>query len=137
MDQRLSRGQENSNANSGYQNTRNKLITEGSADTLLIVTAVELRCKNASSGDRTENTQVKHKNQLIDNGNTIHGQLSHLTDHHIVQQGHKIGDCVLDNDGQRNDHCPPVKCPVAYISTKHKYLTTKLLHILTHYSRHL
>ena len=57
---------------------------EGVADALMIPSAVELGGKDSGTGAGTEDAQVEHEQQTVDDGYTAHGQGAHLTDHHIV-----------------------------------------------------
>ena len=109
QEENQSRGQRNQGADE-------ELEPEGVADTLIIPAAVELGSEDTRPGGGTENTEIEHKNDLIDDGNTAHGQGTHLAHHNVIQQGYKIGNAVLDDDGNGDLKYPPVKGPVTYVS---------------------
>ena len=90
------------------------------SDSLVILGSVELGGKNTGTGTGTENTQIEYKKQSVDNGYAAHGDSTHLAYHNIIQKGNKIGNAVLDNDGNGHMQTAAVKSPVANISLEHK-----------------
>ena len=72
----------------------------------MIAAAEKLCAENARAGDGTKNGKVEDKNQLIDDGDTGHLLRADPADHDIIQQTDKIGDAVLNHDGDGNgkDH---------------------------------
>jgi lipopolysaccharide export system protein LptA len=82
------------------------------AHTFVVLGAAELGGEDARSGAGTENAQVEYENQTVDDGDTAHGYGAHLAYHNIVQQIDKIGDTVLNHDGNGNPEDPFVKGPV-------------------------
>ena len=106
---------EDGSAQQPQQQADQELKPEGVAHTLGVGRAMELGRKNSGTGAGTENAQVEHENQAIDDGHAAHGDGAHLTDHDVVKQGYKIGDSVLDDNGNGNLENPPVEGTVANI----------------------
>ena len=92
------------------------------ADAFVIMGTIKLCCENAGTGTGAEDTQVEHKNQTVDNGNTAHGHGADLTYHDVVQHGHKIGDSRLNDDGHSNPKNAAIEGFVANITIFHKNL---------------
>ena len=93
------------------------------ADAIGIAGALKLGGEDARTGSGTEDAKVKDEQQLVHNGNAAHGQRAHLADHDVVQQGDKIGDAVLNDDGDDNGHDPFVKRLVANVPFVHSDLS--------------
>ena len=100
-----------------------ELEPEGVPDALVILRAVKLGSKNTGTGTGAENAQIENKGELIDDGNAAHGQRADPAHHDVIQQGDKVGDAVLNNNGQDNRDYPPVKCPVPNVLAEHDYLS--------------
>ena len=49
-----------------------------------------------------KNEQAKDKDVLVDDGNARHSFGAKSSHHNVIQQAHKIGDAVLNHDGNRN-----------------------------------
>ena len=113
-DQGIAAQQENADAAHRNGRTGQQLEAEGVAHTLVILAAEELGGKNTRAGDGTENAQVKYEQQLVYNGHAAHLHGADLAHHDIIQQGNKIGDAVLDDNGQHHRQHPAVKGSVAY-----------------------
>ena len=116
-DQRLSRCQECARAQQHQGNCRQELKTESMANALMIPGTVELGCKDTRTGNGAEYTQIEHKQQLIDNGNTAHLQGAYLANHDIIQQRNKVCNAVLNDNGHSNAHDPAIKRLVADVSS--------------------
>ena len=108
--------QQHPDAQGGQQRTHKHLKAEGVAHTLMILRAEELGGKDTRAGGGAEYAQVKDEQKLVHNGNAVHLHRSHLAHHDVVQQGNKIGDAVLNDDGQGHRQNPAVKVPVTDIS---------------------
>ena len=87
---------------------------------LMILRAKELRSEDTGTGHGTENTQIEDKHQLIDDGNATHLQRANLANHNVIQEGNKIGDAVLNDDGKCYRQNPAVEGFVADISLYHR-----------------
>ena len=61
-----------------------------------------LSCKNSRTGNPSENAEIIHKDQLIDDGNAGHLLRADAADHDIIQQADEVCDAVLDHDGDCN-----------------------------------
>ena len=59
---------------------------EGVADAVVVSGALELGGEDARAGGGAEDRQIKHKQQLVHNGNAAHGQGTHPAHHNVVQQ---------------------------------------------------
>ena len=57
---------------------------------------------------------IEDKQQIVDDGNAAHGNGAHLAHHDVIQHGDKIGDAVLNDNGQHHRQHPAVKGFVAY-----------------------
>ena len=69
--------------------------------------------KDTCAGCAAEHTQVENKQQVVvDNGNGADLGGAQLTDHHIIQQRHQIGDQILQDDGQRYHQHLFIKMPI-------------------------
>ena len=119
-DQKTVTDSENQIAQSRDQQAGEDLEAECVADALMVLGAEILGGKDAGAGTGTEKAQVEHKQQSVDDGNTAHGNGTYLTNHDVVQQGHKIGDAVLDDNRNGDGKDIAVKCPVADVSIYHK-----------------
>ena len=82
--------------------------------------AVELGGEDTRAGTGAENAKVEDKQQAVDDGNTAHGNGTHLAHHDVVQQGNKIGDAVLNDDGNGHRKTAAVKRPVADVTFEHR-----------------
>ena len=102
------------------QDTDQELEPECMAHTLMIPGAVELGGENTGAGTGTENAQVKHKHQLIDDGNTAHRDGSHLANHDVIQHGDEVGDEVLNDDWNCNGEYAFVKRFITKILFTHR-----------------
>ena len=80
---------------------------------LVIPFSVKLRTENTGSWNAAENTDIKNKHKLIDNGHTGHLLRANLPYHDVIQKAYKAGDGVLDNHGNRKIKHIPVKFSVA------------------------
>ena len=76
---------------------------------------MKLGGKNTRTGGSAENAEIKNKDDLVDNGHAAHRKRANLTNHDVVKQGYKIGDSVLDDNGNGNLENPPVEGTVANI----------------------
>ena len=76
---------------------------------------MELGGEDACTGSGTKNTQVEYEQQLIDDGHAAHGVLPNLANHDIIQQGNKVGNAVLYDNGKRNSDYMSIKRSVSYI----------------------
>ena len=85
-------------------------------NTLVVLGAVKLGGEDAGTGAGTEDAEVEYEQQPVDNGNTAHGHGAHLAYHDVIQQGHKIGDAVLNDNGNGDSQNMPVKRPVADVT---------------------
>ena len=92
------------------------------ADTLVILGAVELGGEDTRAGACAEDAQVEYEQQAVDDGNAAHGNGADLPDHDVVQQGHKVGDAVLDDNGDGYPKDPAVKRLVSDVTMMHKNL---------------
>ena len=92
-------GQKYCSAQRSQRSADENLEPEGVSDTFVVPVAMELSSENAGTGAAAEDTQVEHEQQAVDDGNTGHGQCAHLTHHDVVQQIDKIGNAVLNDDG--------------------------------------
>ena len=101
-DQPLPENQEDRRSQCADEQPHHKLGPEGIPDALVVLPSLELGGENARAGGRTEDAEVEHEQQLIDDGNAAHGDRAHLPHHHIVQHLDKIGDAILDHHGQRH-----------------------------------
>ena len=81
---------------------------------------VELGGEDTGAGRSTENAQVEHEHELVDDGNTAHLHGADGADHDVIQQGNKIGNTVLDDDGDGYPQNPAVKGPVADVFLEHR-----------------
>ena len=106
--------QENADAAHRNGRTGQQLEAEGVAHTLVILAAEELGGKYTRTGDSAENAQVKYEQQLVYNSHAAHLHGADLAHHDVIQQGNKIGDAVLDDNGQHHRQHPAVKGSVAY-----------------------
>ena len=88
------------------------LETQGVAHTLLVIAAEVLRGEDTGTGTHTESHQIEHKQQLIDDGNTTHGQGTQLTHHQIIQQRHEVCDHILQKDWHCDPQYPAIKLSV-------------------------
>ncbi len=86
-----------------------KLKAERMPDPLVILFPIKLRRKDPRARYRAKNSQIVNQQQLIDNGNAGHLLRPDLPHHDIIQQTHKIGDPVLDHNGNRYSQRHPVK----------------------------
>ena len=77
---------------------------------------VELGGEDARRAYRAEDEKIEDENELIYDGNARHCGGGDLTDHNVVQQGDKICNGILNDDGHRYSHYPAIKRPVANIS---------------------
>ena len=92
------------------------------ADALVILGAVELGGEDTRAGACAEDAQVEDEQQAVDDGNAAHGNGADLADHDVVQQGHKVGDAVLDDNGDGHPKDPAVKRLVSDVTMMHKNL---------------
>ena len=109
QDHRLPGGQKQRQRAAGQHRADDQLDAEGLAHAVQIALPVELGAVDARTGGAAENAQIKHEEQLVDDGYGAHGQGAHLTDHHVVQQADHVGEGVLHDDRQNNDRHPAVK----------------------------
>jgi len=115
-DQRLTESQEEQSPGNSEKSADQHLEAEGVPDALVIPGAVELGGEDARAGTGTEDAEVEHKDQTVDNGNPAHGYGAHLADHNVVQKIYEIGNAVLDHNGHGDPEKPAVKGPVTNIS---------------------
>ena len=127
-DQGLAGKGEYQKSGTGQHRADQQLEPEGMADALVVPGALELGGENSSPGGGAEDAQVENKHQLVDDGNAAHRQGAHLAHHDVIQQGYKIGDAVLDDDGHHNGHHPPVKGPVADVTLQSHFSFLFLKH---------
>ena len=125
-DQETSAQPEDQNAQQGNDQTGYEFKTEGMADSVVVPGTVELGGKNTGTGAGTEYAQIKNKQQSVDNGNTAHGDGTHLADHNIIQKGNEICNTILDHDRHGDPQASAVECPVANISLEHKNTSVQM-----------
>lgn len=101
-DQVLAEQQENARAEHRKGRADEQLEAERLPHAVPVALAVILRTENARAGHRTEDGEVKHKDQLIDDGNAGHLLRADAADHNIIQQADEVCDAVLDHDGDCN-----------------------------------
>ena len=126
-DQLRAAQQENSRAHQRDDDTDQELKPEGVADALVILGAVELGGEDTRAGACAENTQVEHEQQAVDDGNAAHRNGADLADHNVVQQGYKVGNAVLDDNGDGHPKDTAVKRPVSDVTMIHKNLKSVFL----------
>ena len=124
-DQLRAAQQENSRAHQRDDDTDQELKPEGVADALVILGAVELGGEDTRAGACAEDAQVEYEQQAVDDGNAAHGNGADLPDHDVVQQGHKVGDAVLDDNGDGYPKDPAVKRLVSDVTMMHKNLKSE------------
>ncbi len=112
MNQIFSKGQKYQKTDSDHQQANQQLKAEGIAHSLMIALSVILRPKNPGSGNRSENTEVKHHHKLIGYRNSRHLVRSGLSYHNIVEQADEIGNPGLDNNWNHYDKQQPVKLSI-------------------------
>ena len=95
------------------------LEAEGVADSLMVLRTVELGGENTRAGTGAKDAEIENKDDSVDDRYTAHGNGAHLADHNVVQKIDKIGDAVLNDDGDGNPQDTAVKCPVTDISLQH------------------
>ena len=115
VDQRILEKEKQSPGDQGNGQTDQHFKPEGIADAVIIPAAVKLGGKNTRTGGSAENAEIKNKDDLVDNGHAAHRKRANLTDHDVVKQGYKIGDSVLDDNGNGNLENPSVEGTVANI----------------------
>ena len=113
-------GEKYGNADQGDGDADEEFEPEGMADALLVVGATELGGENTGTGAGTKHAQIEHKQQLVDDGDTAHGNGTHLAHHDVVQQGNKIGNTVLDDNGDGYPKDAAVERPVTDVTLKHR-----------------
>ena len=69
---------------------------------LVRLLSIILRRKNPRPGKPAENAEIVYHQQLIDNGHSGHLLRAHLAHHDIVKKPHKIGDPILNHNGDRH-----------------------------------
>ena len=103
-------------SNAGNQRAGIHLKPKGVFLAFVIPFSKKLSAKNTGAGDAAENTDIKDKHQLVDDGHTGHLLRTHLAHHNVVQKTHKAGDGVLDDHGERKKDHIAIKLPVTYKS---------------------
>ena len=96
--------------------TGDHFVAEGPADTLMVAGAVELGGKDARTCHSAKDAKVEDEHQLVDDGHAAHQYRAGLTDHDVIQQGNKVGDGILNDDGYRYAGYAAVEGPVTNIS---------------------
>ena len=117
-------GQENQRSQSGDDNADQELETEGMPDAHVVTGAVKLGGEDSRAGAGAEDAQVEDKQQPVDDGHAAHGNGAHLAHHDIVQQGDKIGNAVLDDNGDGDPKDTAVKRLVADVSIQHNSIVS-------------
>ena len=120
FDERFAENQEEADSKQRQNCASQHLEPEGIANTLLIVTSVELCRKNTRTGTGAKNAQAENKHQTVDDGNAAHLQAAHLSDHDVIQHGNEIGNAVLDNNRNCNLEKTAIKLLISHQITKHK-----------------
>ena len=108
-DQQITKATDNSHAENTNHYANNQLYTESITYALYVAATVELGSKYSRTRNRTENRKVKYENKHIHNRNTRHLLRSERTNHKIVKQVNKIGNCVLYNHWNGDSKRPFVK----------------------------
>ena len=117
--------QENGRAHQRYDDTDQKLEAEGVADAVVILGAIKLGGEDTRAGACAEDAQVEHEQQTVDDGNAAHRDGADLADHNVVQQGYKVGNAVLDDNGDGYPKDPAVKRLVSDVTMMHKNLKSE------------
>ena len=104
--------QKDGDAQDGENQGDEQLEPDGVADAPVIPGAVKLGCEDARAGAGPEDAQIKDKRQPVDNGDAAHGNGAHPAHHNVVEQGYKVCNAVLDDDGDGNPQDTAVKRPV-------------------------
>ena len=97
----------------GKAQSQDHVEPKGVAQTLVVTPAIKLRSENARAAGAAEETKVKDKQKLVDNGDTGHGFGADPSHHQIVQQVDKGGNRVLQQQRQGQHRHGPVKLPVS------------------------
>ena len=96
-----------------HHSSNQPLDAEAVTYTLIIARASVLRRKNTCAGQTAENTEIKDEQKLIDDRYSGHFQCAYATNHNVIKQTDNIGDCILNDDGQRNRYYPMIKRAIA------------------------
>ena len=86
---------------------------QGMPQAVMVSPAVELGAENARAAGAAEETEVKDKQQLIDDGDAGHGFRADPPYHQVVQQVDKGGNRVLQQQWQRQRRDGPVKLTIS------------------------
>ena len=105
---------EHQHRDGGKHDARQIFKAQRLANTFFVVFAEKLRRKYSRARHRAENTQIEYKKQLIYYGNARHLLGAHLPHHYVVQKTYKIGNSVLQHNGQRHRQHHRIKLFVAY-----------------------
>lgn len=84
----------------GNQCTEDQVKAQGMLDAFRIPPAVKLRPENPRASHGPENAQVHYEQHLVYNGDAGHLLRADLSHHQVVQQVHKGGDGVLQQQRQ-------------------------------------
>ena len=121
-DQAIPGGEEQGDSKNRQGRANQHLEPEGVADARVIPGAVELGREDSRAGAGAEDAQVENEHELVYNGHAAHGKRADAAHHDVIQEGNKIGDAVLNDDGQDDVKDSPVKRPVPDVLMEHGYL---------------
>ena len=105
-DQRFAPAEEQKNRKDGDDSYHPYLIAHGLTDTLMILLTKILCGEDTGSGHSAKQAEIVYEKKLVDDGNAGHLFSPDSSDHDIVKKADKVGDTVLDHDGNGNgkDH---------------------------------
>jgi hypothetical protein len=83
------------------EDAEHHLIAEDMPNTVMVAVAEILGAKDPCARNRAEDAKVKDKDQLVTDRHPGHLRGPNPPDHNVIQHIDKVGNAVLDHNGQR------------------------------------
>ena len=108
-DQRLLEQVEKDAGEDRDQGRADELIPEYALELVPVALSEVLSTEYPCAGEAAKDAELKYEQKLIGDGYAGHLFRADLPHHNIVQKAHKVGDALLNDDGQHDPQNLPVK----------------------------
>ena len=129
-DQPVAHGDQQGGEQGQVEEQEEQLEPEAGAHSLKISLSVELGGEYVRSLDASDDADIEHEKELVDDGDARHGLGADLAYHQVVDEAYEVGYDVLYEHGEHYDQDAPVECSRAY-QLGHYYLPGVMTAIMT------